>query len=488
MANRAAEWSARVAALALAALTVAPSVAAQPPEDEPPLPAGLDDVEESDDDEPSLPAGLDDAGDADPITDDEPLDEADPPSESPIDVHGFLDVRGGARPVEVAHASRASLGEARLQLSVTGEWPRVAFGATADLVYDPVLDEHAVDLERGEGIVDARKLFVVLSPTDFIDLTVGRQVMTWGTGDLVFINDLFPKDWTAFIIGRDLEYLKAPSDAARVSLDLSAVELDITFSPRHDADRFPDRRRLVSYDPMLGRLAGDDAVPEVDYRDRWLEDIEVALRERWTIGDWELALYGYQGFYGSPAGLRFTDPTDPTTAQLTFPRLAAYGASVSGPLLGGLVNAEIGRHVSLDDPEGDDPFVQNGEVRALVGYEHELVANVTLSGQYYLEWMLKHAAYLRTLPPGAPASDERRHVLTTRLSWNLLRQTLRASFFAFFSPSDVDAHLRPHLQYAIDDTYRAEIGANLFVGKDDHTFFGQLEDNSNVWAAVRASW
>jgi hypothetical protein len=33
-----------------------------------------------------------------------------------------------------------------------------------------------------------------------------------------------------------------------------------------------------------------------------------------------------------------------------------------------------------------------------------------------------------------------------------------------------------------------ESGASIFIGKDDHTFFGQLEDNSNVWAAVRAGW
>ncbi|MFW6031595.1 MAG: hypothetical protein ACOC9T_03300, partial [Myxococcota bacterium] len=32
-----------------------------------------------------------------------------------------------------------------------------------------------------------------------------------GTGDLVFLNDLFPKDWRSFLLGRDLDYLKAPS-------------------------------------------------------------------------------------------------------------------------------------------------------------------------------------------------------------------------------------------------------------------------------------
>jgi hypothetical protein len=459
-------------------------------DEEPPLPAGLGDDELSDEAEPALPSGIEasDAPDALSAADATDAAEADGSSLSPLLFHGFVDARAGTRLVEADHASRASLGEARLQLSLSGEWSWIGFGATADVLYDPVLNEHAVDLELGHGFVDARELYLVLSPSDAVDLKLGRQAMTWGTGDLVFINDLFPKDWTAFIVGRDIEYLRAPSDAARLSMALDPVELDLVFSPRHDADRFPDRRRLVSYDPSLGRLAGDDAVPRVQERDRWFRDIEVALRQRLTVGSWELALYGYHGFYKSPAGVHFGNPSDPATAQATFPRLAAYGASVRGPLFGGIVYAEGGHYLSLDDPEGDDPLVQNGEVRALLGYEHVLAQDVTLSGQYYLEWMLEHGDYLGALPPTVPAANETRHVVTTRLSWNLLRQTLRASLFVFFSPSDVDTHLRPHLQYAIDDTWRVETGAAIFMGKDDHTFFGQLEDNSNAWAAVRASW
>ena len=65
--------------------------------------------------------------------------------------------------------------------------------------------------------IDPREAWLSTQPLDFLDLKAGRQVVTWGTGDLLFINDLFPKDWQSFILGRDEEYLKAPSDTVKVA-------------------------------------------------------------------------------------------------------------------------------------------------------------------------------------------------------------------------------------------------------------------------------
>jgi len=45
--------------------------------------------------------------------------------------------------------------------------------------------------------------------------------------------------------------------------------------------------------------------------------------------------------------------------------------------------------------------------------------------------------------------------------------------------------MRPTVSYALDDRWTVFGGANLLAGKDDHTFFGQLENNTNVYAGVR---
>ena len=39
--------------------------------------------------------------------------------------------------------------------------------------------------------------------------------------------------------------------------------------------------------------------------------------------------------------------------------------------------------------------------------------------------------------------------------------------------------------YKITDNWQLSGGANLFFGKDDYTFFGQFEDNSNLYLGLR---
>ncbi len=45
--------------------------------------------------------------------------------------------------------------------------------------------------------------------------------------------------------------------------------------------------------------------------------------------------------------------------------------------------------------------------------------------------------------------------------------------------------LRPRIHYKVDDHWSVEVGGNVFLEDTQHTFFGQFEKNSNVYAAVR---
>jgi hypothetical protein len=312
-----------------------------------------------------------------------------------------------------------------------------------------------------------------------MDAKFGRQINTWGVGDLLFVNDLFPKDWNAFFIGRDDEYLKAPSDAAKVALFGDWANLDIVYTPRFDSDRFIDGRRVSYWNSGLGRLAGRDAVVGADKPDETFRDDEWAARIYRTLGGYEAALYAYDGFWKSPAGM------DGETGEATFPRLQVCGASVRGPIGRGIASIEGGWHRSGDDLAGDDPLVRNSEARFLAGYEQELMRDLIGGVQYYVESMLDYGAYRRALPEGIPAADEHRQVVTARLTKLLLNQNLRAGLFMYWSPTEKDLYLRPNVNYKLDDHWVAELGGNVFVGEEDYTFFGQFERNSNLYASVR---
>lgn len=400
---------------------------------------------------------------------------------------GFFELRGAMRIHDDPVQDDVSLAEARLQLSydryIPEYLPRGRFQATGDLIFDAVPSDHDdADLEAGTGFFDLRELWVSFTPLGYADVRAGRQILTWGTGSLVFLNDLFPKDYRSFFLGRDLEYLKAPSDAAKASFYTDLVNLDVVYTPRFDPDRFVSGSRLSFYDPALKVFRGEDNPIDVHRPDDWFEDEEIAVRAYRNIGAYELAAYGYHGFWKSPAG------TDPARGERIFPELAVLGASIRGTLGPGIGNAEFAWYHSADDRDGDDPFVENSQVRFLAGYEQEIAARLTMGVQYYLEYMMDYDAYEDSLPPGFPAADRARQWLTLDLTRKLLAQDqLVLSLFTFYSLSEQEFYFRPRTAYDFTDNWKIQAGANIFTGERTG-FFGGFEENSNVYASVRYSF
>lgn len=388
---------------------------------------------------------------------------------APPEVHGFWEARGGYRLQNDRYQKDMSVMETRFQLDLFTYTDWAEFKYKGDVFGDWVQEK---------GRYQTRETWMFFRPSDSMDVKLGRQVLTWGTGDMLFINDLFPKDWQSFFIGRDVEYLKAPSDAVKVSFFQDWANLDIVYTPQFDSDRFIRGEGISYWNANLGRTAGEDVHIHTDKPDRWFRDDEVALRLYKNINNYEFALYGYHGFWKSPAGQN-------AAGLATFPDLNVYGASVRGQVGKGIGNAEIGYYQSRDDENGDDPMTANSEMRYLLGYTQEIGTDFTAGMQYYVEQMLDYEAYKQT--PGM-TRDEFRHVLTLRLTKLLMNQNLTLSFFGYYSPSDKDAYLRPNVHYKASDRWSMEMGSNVFFGDYRNTFFGQFRDNTNLYAAIRYSF
>jgi len=363
-----------------------------------------------------------------------------------------------------------TLAEARAQIETQRVFENYTVEAKADLWADGVENDTQAEL---------RALHVDTTLGEQIDIRAGRQILTWGTGDLVFLNDLFPKDYQAFFSGRNNEYLKAPTDAIKLSW-YGNLTMDLVWLPRANPNRFITGERLSSFSPRAGtRVAAPPKIDPIE-RDELIDDSELALRLSQSINGVEYAGYAYTGYDKQPSGF------DRQQQKAYFPRLSVFGASIRRSAFDGIVNAETAYH-SAADSSGDDPDEPNSQWRFLAGYEHEPVSNLTLGWQYYLQWTQDHAALVSSLPQEQKpfASDEYRHVLTNRLTWQLLRQDLTLSMFTFFSPSDADYYLRPRAEYRFSDQLTGTLGGNLFGGEDDWTFYSQLENNSNVYARLR---
>lgn len=342
---------------------------------------------------------------------------------------------------------------------------------------------------------DIRDASVFLRASSWFNMRVGRQVLTWGTGDFLFLNDLFPKDFNSFFIGRADEYLKAPSNSIITTFTIEKVGLDLVWTPIFEPDRFIDGERLSFFYPLAGppQIVGDRSTltpVEPLFPEQRLRNGTVHGRLYGTAGAYELAAYGYVGYWPQPTALD-VDPADPAVVRgVTYARLAVYGASVRGPMFGGLFNIEAAYYDSFDDRAGTNPAIPNPQFRGLAGYERELFPKFQMGLQYYLEYTLHYDELITNSPPGFVQyePDEFRHLLTLRLTQLLVLDRLELSLFTFFSPNDLDTYIRPRVTYKIIDPLAFVVGANLMFGRHDYTFFGQLQENTNVYARFRYSF
>ncbi|MBD3334279.1 MAG: hypothetical protein GF355_02080 [Candidatus Eisenbacteria bacterium] len=386
------------------------------------------------------------------------------------ELHGFVEGLQGVRTAEAPRFERGSYTarESRLQLKLSGYGDRAEYFARVDYYFD--------QLNRGPGELELREAFFVYTGFQTVDFKLGRQIMTWGTGDLLFINDVFPKDWQSFFIGREDQYLKAPMDAARVGFYSDLFNANLVVMPQFEPDRLPHPRRLDFYQPLPGAAPPLEPGAELDGG-------EIALRVNRHFGGLEVALYGYRGYYRQPLGF-----DDPATMHPFYPRLNVYGASLRRGLLSGVGSIEAGFYHSVDDEDGDDPLVPNSSLRWMAGFDRQPWTDFQAGIQGYFEWMQDHEEYAAGLKPGMYETDELRQLYTLRLTQWLKYQTVQLSLFAFASPTDEDLYVRAHVSYKLSDPVEVGLGTNLFAGEHRETMFGQLDDNDNLYLRARYSF
>ena len=356
---------------------------------------------------------------------------------------------------------------AQLRLDATGDaWRLLAKG---DLAYDHLGRQNESELREG---------YIDYTGGNW-DLRLGRQVITWGLGDLVFVNDFFPKDHEALFAGRPLEYLKRGVDAVKLGAYPEFASFELVLAPGFRESRIPDAHRFRLYDPMPAVINRETVKPGPIKHGQG----DIGLRAYRDVAGYDAALYLYRGFQRTPS-MRPDNMAAPTKITYFYPKLAIYGASLSGRAGEGVLSLEAAYYDSPDDRAGNDFAVPNSQTRLLAGYQIQPVEDVSRGFQYYAEPMHDYGASLATLPAGFPVDKRWSHTVTARLTQFFLHQTLRLSAYASYNASNGDHFVNPELRYSFTDRVWGAVGANLFGGKPWGQF-GQLARDDNVYLQAR---
>ncbi|MBI5827408.1 MAG: hypothetical protein HZB22_06750 [Deltaproteobacteria bacterium] len=385
-------------------------------------------------------------------------------------IHGFLQGNYSLG-IETSNPDGGDLkwAEERGQLKLEGAQEALRLFLKTDVSFDHLN-------ENGE--FELREAYLDLTQKRW-DLRVGRQIVTWGLGDLIFINDIFPKDYEAFFSGRPLEYLKKGTDAIKAGFYPDIASFELVIIPFFEPNNFPDSNRFWMYDPMPGVTNRVQKEPASNIR-----NTEAALRVYRDIAGFDASIYAYKGFYRSPSMVPDSF-TSPTRIELIYPELSVYGVSLQRSAFGGIAGFEAGYYDSLDDRSGTDPLIPNSQTRFLLSYQRQVIEDFSVTVQYYGEYTHDYAEYESTRIAAFPKEPRFRDLASIRLTYLIMHQNMRLQWFSFWSPVDRDYLLNPEVRYNFTDHVWAALGANVFGGKKDTTQFGSLDKNDNMYMQAR---
>jgi hypothetical protein len=390
-----------------------------------------------------------------------------PPSYAEVSLHGFLEGNYSFNTAsQNPSGSDLKLAEETLQLRLNTEGESYRLVLKTRAIYDHIAGKTRIRLR--EGYFDYA--------ADDWEVTVGRQVITWGVGDLIFINDVFPKSYAAFFGGKPLEYMKKGIDGIRIGLYPASVSLEIVVIPFFTPDDNPSSDRFWLFDPMPSVTDREEKKPSTT-----IENTEIALRAYRDISGFDTSVYFYKGFFRQPSLL----PEDTVSALVFYPEVSVYGISLQGRAAGGILSLEAGYYESRQDRNGTDPVIPNSRTKFLLGYQRQLRKDFTAGVQYYCERMHRYSAYERNVSAGLPVQKRLYQLVTLRLTRFFMHRNLRLSVFSFYSPSYGDYMLNPEVKYNFTDDIWAAAGGNLFGGGYSWSRFGQMDRDDNIYLQIR---
>jgi hypothetical protein len=347
-----------------------------------------------------------------------------------------------------------------------------------DFIRDEVIDRTYIDI---------RELRLQYRLFSWMDISVGRQVSTWGVGDMLFINDLFPKNWNANFSGRDMESMKDSSTSIRATSYFGKWTFDVVYHPKFAPDTTPTGRYFSIFDPNSGSLVANRTPYQegnpAEQVSNSLKHGEVAASLKTRIGSQEVALYGYTGFFKNPRGMQYEDGY----LMPFYPKLSVVGASSEGQIGPGIFTAEVGYYHSREDKDGDNPLIENSSFKYLVGYRMDLSAKLSVGMQFYQERMMDYDAYESSMIMNPYRKKEAHNTYTLRLTYKAQQETLWASVFTYYRPQDNDSFTRIDITKRLDNNFSVTLGAAIFTGKDHYEDreFGMLRHDDNIFVRLK---
>ncbi|MCP4605781.1 MAG: hypothetical protein GY847_35545 [Proteobacteria bacterium] len=359
--------------------------------------------------------------------------------------------------------------------------------------YDqPVLDVY-------EWLVDLRETFIAFSLDDF-DITVGRQVVVWGEGDMMSLVDVVaPRDLREPGLA-DLDDLRLPTLATKLSLFIGFHRIESTII--HESFFGYRSPPFGPFSPMPDLLAQDVAEflssTPIWYRDKQdsfsLDTQQFLMRWSYKGPGIDLALYiasilDQQGIIelDYPKMLSSIVHTGKAEIILDHKRYMMVGQSGAWPFGNWLFKWELGADIKrsynvgdADEAQPDIGVDRASTIGGMVGVTYSGFKNTMVFLEFKKSWLLDD------LPDLLFSAEEPAFALryTHMLLNNDLELELAATMFGW--SADLGWLVRATINYVIRDGVQAGIGYITYQPGSEFGLISSLNNHDRI--SIKLRW
>ena len=355
-----------------------------------------------------------------------------------------------------------------------------------DAIYDVNDDLDVEDEDEYHAYIDPREATLNLSFEKF-EMRLGRQIVNWEKTDSLRVLDVVnPLDLREFTFD-DFENIRIPLWMGNfeyyVTSDYSLQFLiipDMTFTElAHTGSEFELARAAVPAGLTLN--VNDEETPDVN-----AEHTEYGVRFQGMANGWDFSVNYLYSWNDQPFKEKaLNSATGTLTVAPAHERLHVIGGSVVNVFFDTVVRlelaAKVGEHFSVDDATIKDMLVDKTTLEYALAFERDI---------WSISWLLQaYQKYILDYEDMIAPDEDVTTLLTLRVAKDLNQEeTLKAELRTEYRVNDGDYHVRPELEYAITDAWKATLGADIMGGGDDDTFYGQFNDNDRLYASLRYSF
>lgn len=374
-----------------------------------------------------------------------------------LQLNGFVD---SYHALQVQNPHKVMSSRTRLRLEMRANYGEASLFSSVNLAYNSLIEEQSGAFLREAYFDYAGK---------FLELKLGRQIVTWGVADGLRLTDLIsPMDYTEFM-ANDYDDIRVPVNAIDIKYPGESFSAEVVYVPVPEYFVMPSGKDNPWDMPVPAGARMDlSGTPEKRFKNS-----EVGGRLRFFLENLDFSLTAMHTYNKSPVTVAGFDPdANSVLIKGIYEPMNVVGGDVSIPAGELVIRSEVaayfGEPIALKNMSG---YERKKTFNGLIGIDWYAGDNWTFMAQYMHKIIMDDYGGLGT--------EQNTSMITARISKELLNNTLKLSVYGMFDVDNVGYYVRAAGDYLLNDQITLSLGSDLLGGR--RGIFKTYNKNTQIW-------